>query len=164
MKGLKQFGTLKPKCHRMDGMGWDGISPDKSISRSPGGDNKEMSLSAAIKLTNVRFNTIFKCQSQRCKCYIGPSFVQSSFKKDFWIPDSLQLKSHALHTHWRIIFSNWILKVSICRLLPKRMRRLRRGGWAYTPQVCRSQTRYVAQNISQNRMSYDLQNFRSQTW
>ena len=44
MKGLKQFGTLKPKCHRMDG--WIGIgigigiSPDRSISRSPSGDNK----------------------------------------------------------------------------------------------------------------------------
>ena len=24
-----------------DGMGWDGISPDRSISRSPSGDNKK---------------------------------------------------------------------------------------------------------------------------
>ena len=24
MKGLKQFGTLKPKCHRMDGWDWIG--------------------------------------------------------------------------------------------------------------------------------------------
>ena len=45
MKGLKQFGTLKPKCHRMDGwMGWMvGISPDRSISRSPSGDNNRPS-------------------------------------------------------------------------------------------------------------------------
>ena len=35
MKGLEQFGTLKPTCQWMDG-----ISPDRSISRSPGGDKK----------------------------------------------------------------------------------------------------------------------------
>ena len=38
MKDLKTFGTIKPKCCGWDGMGWDGISPDRSISRSPGGD------------------------------------------------------------------------------------------------------------------------------
>ena len=26
----------------MDGMGWDGISPDRSISRSPSGDKKHV--------------------------------------------------------------------------------------------------------------------------
>ena len=31
LKGLKMFGKIKPKCHR----DWDGILPDRSISRSP---------------------------------------------------------------------------------------------------------------------------------
>ena len=37
LKGLKMFGTIKPKCH----LDWDGISPDRSISRSPSGDKKQ---------------------------------------------------------------------------------------------------------------------------
>ena len=35
LNSLAQFWTLKPICRRMD---WIGISPDRSISRSPGGD------------------------------------------------------------------------------------------------------------------------------
>ena len=51
MKGLEQFGTLKPTCLWM---GWmDGISPDRSISRSPDGDNKGKAI---------------KCQKQK-KCW-----------------------------------------------------------------------------------------------
>ena len=35
------FGTIKPTCLWMDGWDGIGISPDRSISRSPSGDNKE---------------------------------------------------------------------------------------------------------------------------
>ena len=54
MKGLEQFGTLKPKCHRM---GLDGISPDRSISRSPSGDNKCVSCVFSAFTSNAGKNS-----------------------------------------------------------------------------------------------------------
>ena len=43
----------------MDGMGWDGISPDKSISRSHSGDNtlKLVQLNTFIIVQSFRLNS-----------------------------------------------------------------------------------------------------------
>ena len=38
----------------MDGLGWDGISPDRSISRSPSNDNKIMEMVNVIEYEELK--------------------------------------------------------------------------------------------------------------
>ena len=78
-----------------------------------------------------------------------------NFGKGLYKPNSIWS-----HVHWKVRFRT--LKFSICRLLfhwslfrllPKRMRQLRKGEWAYTPQVSRSQTRYF---VHQERLKTEI--------